>query len=397
LVALAPLLVLFLFVTASAYRDFDPAISGDYDAQVDYLRYIETHHSVPRADQGFAFYHPPVYYATSVALFEVVHPFVGAVTLTGAGRATATLAWLFEGLVAAAIVVRVGGNWLARVAATAVVWLLPGQVNVGTRLYPETSVGLGVALMLLGMASLHRRQRIGYAWLALGVPVAGLSKYSGLVAVAVVVPVALWAFRDRLHGLLTVLAPGAVLIAAFYGRNVVLFGTPTPLNADLFDLRSLGGLYAHYPPGFFTRLSLGRCAGAHSFYGSAWKWFWAVDCTPKPPWPDTISGGVLAAAIIASAVFVAGWVLACRRARRSPVWACTAAVPLAVLAAFLFYNARVPSGSTGLYLLVAIVPVAVAAGSLFGTVKGSRYQACGYAAMIGWAAIMAQASNILRR
>lgn len=143
--ALAPLLVLFLAVTASAYRDFDPAISGDYQAQLDYLRYIEQNRSVPRADQGFAFYHPPAYYASSVAVFEAVRPLAGSLTLTDAGRATATAAWALEGVVAVAVVAALGGSWLGMASAAAAVWLLPGQANVGSRLYPETMAGLGSA------------------------------------------------------------------------------------------------------------------------------------------------------------------------------------------------------------------------------------------------------------
>lgn len=270
--ALAPLLVLFLAVTASAYRDFDPTISGDYQAQLDYLRYIEQNRSVPRADQGFAFYHPPAYYASSVAVFEAVRPLAGSLTLTDAGRATATAAWALEGVVAAAVVAGLGGSWLGMASAAAAVWLLPGQANVGSRLYPETMAGLGVALLVLGLAQLHAKRRSGGVWLALGVPLAGLGKYSGLVAVGVVVPLTLWAFRSQLRRLAMAVAPGLALLVAFYGRNLVLFGTPTPLNADLFDLRAMGGLYARYPPGFFTRVSLGRCAGERSFYGSAWKW-----------------------------------------------------------------------------------------------------------------------------
>lgn len=393
LLALAPLLALFLAVTASAYRHFDPAISGDYDAQVEYLRYIEEHRSVPRADQGFAFYHPPVYYAASVAAFSLLRPVAPSLTLTDAGRATATLAWLLEGVVAAIIVARLGGAWLGMAAAAAVVWLLPGQANVGTRLYPETMAGLGVALLVLGVVNLHRKRPSGYLWLGVGIPIAGLSKYSGLVAVTVVGPLALWAFRDRWARVAGAMAPGSALVAAFYGRNIALFGTPTPLNADLFDLRSLGGLYEHYPPGFFTRLSIGRCAGERSFYGSAWKWLWAVDCTPKPPWSETLGGWVLVGAVVATVVLAGAWVLACLRARRDPVWLCVAAIPLAVLCGFLFYNVRVPSGSTGLYLLVAIVPVAVAGGLLLSRARRDRARVAGYVGLLGWAAIMAQASG----
>jgi len=395
LLAVVPLIALLLAVGVSAYRSFDPAISGDYAAHLDYLQYLEHHHSLPRADQGFEMYHPPGYYVVSVLVFDLVRPVHPSFTLTDAGRTVATTAWLLEGLVAAAIVARLGGNWLGIAAATAGTWLLPGQVNVGTRLYPETMAGLGVAILVLGLVSLDQDRRSGYVWLALGVPLAALAKYSGLVALAVALPLAIWTSRRSLRRLSLALTPGLLLVGVFYVRNILLFGTPTPLNADLFHLSSLGGMYAHYPPGFFVHFSLGRCAAAHSFYGSAWKWLWATDCGIKPPFRDQVGGWFFLGAVAATTLAIAGLVWAATRARRNVGWASVALIPAAVLAAFVYYNLRVPSGSSGLYLLVAIVPVAVGTGGLVaGHLAKDRSQIAGYAALLGWAALMAHASGV---
>ncbi len=395
LVAVVPLIALLLAVGVSAYRSFDPAISGDYAAHLDYLLYLEHHHSLPRADQGFEMYHPPVYYVVSVIAFELVRPVHRSFTLTDAGRIVATTAWFLEGLLAAAIVARLRGNWLGIATAAGGTWLLPGQANVATRLYPETMAGLGVALLVLGLVNLDQDRRSGYAWLAVGVPLAALAKYSGLVALAVALPLAIWTARRSLRQLLLALAPGLVLVVAFYARNVLLFGTPTPLNADLFHIDSLGGLYAHYPPGFFTHISLGRCAAAHSFYGSAWKWLWATDCGVKPPFRDRVGGWFFLAAVAATVLAVAGIVWAATRSRRSMGWASVALIPAGVLAAFVYYNLRVPSGSSGLYLLVAIVPVAVGTGGLATAwLVKDRSQIAGYLALLGWAAFMAHAAGV---
>ncbi len=387
--ALLPLALLLILVAVKAYRTFDPAISGDYDAQIDYLRWLQVHHWPPHADQGFAFYHPPLYYGASVITAKLA-----GLTLTDGGRAVATVAWILEGVVAAVIVIRLGGRWVGASAAAALVWLLPGQANVATRIYPETAAGLGVAVLLLAVVALRQGRRSGYVWLGIGAPLAGLSKFSGLLALVVVVPVLVWTHRDRLRPLVTALAPGGVLLAAFYGRNVALYGTPTPLNADLFHLDQLGGLYAHYPVGFFTRIALGRCAAKHSFYGSAWKWLWATDCGVKPPWRDTVGGWLLVVALLTSALVLASWLWAAGAGRSHLGWVCSAAIPALVLVGFVAYNARVPSGSSGLYLLVGIVPVAVAVGGLVSRLASRRYELVTYVGVVAWGVAIAHASGV---
>lgn len=386
--ALLPLGLLLGAVAVKASRAFDPAIAGDHEAHLAYLRFLQEHHRLPLAAQGFEMYHPPAYYVLSVLVANL------GLSLTDAARAVATGAWILEGLVAAVVVGRLGGRWVGAAAAAALVWLLPGQANVATRIYPETLVGLGVGVLVLGFVRLRQGDGHGYWWLALGVPLAALSKFSGLIALAVVLPAVVWTGRARLRPLVVALAPGLCLVAAFYGRNVVHYGTPTPLNADLFHLDRLGGLYARYPAGFFTRLSLGRCAAEHSFYGSAWKWLWATDCGVKPPWRDEVAGWLLVVALATTAAVAAAWLWAAGRGRRDLSWAVTAGVPAAVLLGFVAYNLRVPSGSSGLYLLVGIVPVAVAVGGLVSRVTPARAELAGYAGVLAWALVMAHASGV---
>lgn len=385
--ALLPLALLLVAVAVSAHAAFDPAIAGDHDAELEYLRYLDEHRRLPLATEGFAMYHPPAYYVISVAVSKLG---MGLVT---AARTVATVAWVLEGLVAGAIVRRLGGRGAGMAAAVALVWLLPGQANVATRIYMETTVGLGVGLALLGLVELHQGRRSGYWWLGIGVPLAGLSKFSGLVALAVILPALAWSQRARLRQLVAALAPGLALMAAFYGRNVVHFGTPAPLNADLFRLKDLGGLYAARPPGFFTRLALGPCAAEHSFYGSAWKWLWATDCSVKAPWRDTVTGWLLVVALLTTVVVAAAWCRAALAGRRDVPWLAVAGIPAAVFVAFVGYTLRVPSGSSGLYLLVALVPVAVALGGLVSGLP-QRLDRLAYAGVLAWGVAMAAASGV---
>lgn len=385
--ALAPLAILLVAVALSAHRAFDPAIAGDHQEELDYLRFIDERHRLPLATDGFSMYHPPAYYVLSVLVSKV------GLSLTVAARTVATCAWVLEGLVAAVIVRRLGGRTIGACAAAGLVWLLPGQANVATRIYMETTVGLGVGVALLGLVELREGRHSGYWWAGVGVPLAGLSKFSGLVALAVILPALVWMERSRLRRLAIALAPGAILMSLFYGRNVARYGTPTPLNADLFHLERLGGLYAARPAGFFTRLSLGRCAAERSFYGSAWKWLWATDCSVKPPWRDVVSGWLLVVALLTSVAVIGACAWAAFTGRRNLAWTVAVAVPAAVLAAFVGYTLRVPSGSSGLYLLVALVPIAVALGGFVSRLP-PRYDLVAYAGTLSWAVALAAASGV---
>jgi hypothetical protein len=404
LAALLPLLLTVALVILAVYRRYD-GTGFDYPGHLDYLRYVDFSASLPLATQGWQFYHPPAYYLISSLVFESAHRLGWLGSLTAAGRAVATAAWLLQGIVAAAAVRVVGGSWVGMAAAAALAWLLPGQSIMGSMIYMETMTGLGEGLLILGILAWSRGSRWGLACVAVGFPLACLSKFSGLAGAAAAVPILLWVGRARLRATLLALLPGTVLAGAFYVRNVVVLHAPTPLNAEIFQLRAWDPVRWGSSTAFFTRFDQGlpqvralgtTCAAYDSFLGGVWKWFWATDCMALP-WPDQVRGALLAGAALATvAVLLAlAWVVL--RSTREPALLVLAAVPAAVFVAFTWYVIRVPSATTdkGVYLLNAIVPVGVALGLLTSRLT-SRWPLAiaAYLVVLAWGADMAHASGV---
>lgn len=403
--ALLPLAITLTAVVLAVYGRYD-GTGFDYDGHLDYLRYVDFSGSFPLADRGWQFYHPPAYYAISALTFEVAHRAGWLGSLTDAGRIVATAAWILEGVVAAVAVRVACGNWVGVAAAAALVWLLPGQSIMGSIIYMETMTGLGEGLLVLGIVAWSRGHSWGAGCVAIGFPLASLSKFSGLVAAAAAVPVLLWANRKRVRATLLTLLPGAIVVGTFYFRNLLAFRTPAPLNAELFHLRDWNpfGQWGN-PPGFFARFDQGLpqvprmgtpCAAYDSFWGGAWKWFWATDCLPLP-WRNQVRGWLLVGALVASVVALIALVWILGRSKREPALAVLAVVPAVVFIAFVFYVIRVPSWTAdkGVYLLNAIVPVAVALGLLVARMTSRVPLAIGaYVMVLAWGTDMAHASGV---
>ncbi len=394
---LLPLAALFIAVVATVYARFAPSAGLDYQGNLNYLRYLDFTARIPLATRGWQMYHPPLFHATSALLFEALHRPGGTLTLTDAGRWVATAAWGLEGVAAIAAVRAWNGSWLGASAAAAIVWLLPGQAMVGGMVYNETLTGLGVAIIVLGLALWQRSPGWSVALLALGIPVAALSKYSGLAAVAAAALFIIWQVRHRLRPALLALIPGAVLVAAFYARNLIALGTPLPLNAVIFDLQSWDPVGWGHPAGFFTRIDLGVCAAKVSFWGGFWKWFFGSDCLPLPPWRGTLSPLLLAAGMLVTVVLLAAFAWLVIDGRADPARLVLVAIPVVVFVAFVLYILRVPSATTdkGVYTLAAIVPAATAVG-LFSSrwVRGRPASAAAYLAILAWGVVMAHATGL---
>jgi hypothetical protein len=403
--ALIPIALLLAAVIVAVYRRYD-GTGFDYDGHLDYLRAIDFSGSLPLANRGWQFYHPPAYYVISVITFEVAHRLSWMGSLTDAGRAVATGAWVLEGLLAAIAVRVAGGNWVGWAAAAALVWMLPGQSIMGSMIYMETMTGLGEGLLVLGILAWDRGHWWGLVCIGIGLPLAALAKYSGLAAVAAAVAVLLWVSRRRLRPVLLALAPGSAVAGAFYLRNLIFFHTPTPLNSELFGLKQWDPIRPWgVPAGFFTRFDqglahstqyTGPCAAYDSFWGGVWKWFWATDCVILP-WRSDVRGWLLVGAVIATAVVVVALAWAISRTRHDPAVLVLAAVPLVVFAFFLYYTIRVPSATAdkGVYLLNAVVPVGVAVGLLISRiVPRAPAGLIAYAVVLGWCIDMAHASGL---
>jgi len=392
---LLPLVALLAFLIWHLYQRVDPTQGLDYQGHLDYLRYIDLTASLPLASQGWEMYHPPAYWALAIAIFEVIHRLGAGLSLTDAGQALATAAWVLEGMVAAIVVRVLGGNWIGAAAAAALTWLLIGQSIVGTALYNETITGLGVGTLILGGAMCYQRKRGALVVLAIGFALAILSKYSGLLAAVVAVPIIVWLTRDRLKPTLIALLPGGVLGALFYGRNVLYYGTPVPSNIDLFKLQTFDSLGWGHPAGYFTTLSPGFCAAPHSFWMGLWKWLWATDCLPIAPWRNVVEEKLLAVALATTVVIAVALVWASIRSRSDPRLLMLPASALVVVAGVIAYNIKWPaiSNDKGLYLLAAIVPVAVAIGLLADRLTRRRLAAVlAYGAILGWSGFMVHAA-----
>ncbi|HEV2952565.1 MAG TPA: hypothetical protein VG015_00555, partial [Candidatus Dormibacteraeota bacterium] len=322
------------------------------------------------------------------------------ITLTQAGRDVSGLAWLLEGWVAIAIAGALGARWPSRAATAAVVWLLPAQAMVGSMVYNETVTDLGVGLVVLGVTLWARNQSWGLVWLGLGLPLAGLAKYSGLDALVIAVPLAIAVRPDRWTLTVLALLPGGALTAAYYIRNLIALGTPLPLNADIFDLKNWDPIRWGHPSGYFTNLSLAGCAAPDSFVGGFWKWFWGIDCSfqnlPSGPWSEQLPAWLVVVGGATSLFVLAATVLAVIGVRREPATILLTAIPMLTMIAFIYFNLRVPSATTdkGLYLLPALIPMAVAAGLLLDRLTPGSWVRLGYAAVMTWAMAMAAVSGV---
>jgi hypothetical protein len=393
----SPFALLLIGVIATVYGRLDPTLGFDYRHHLDYARYLDFTARIPLATRGWQMYHPPAYYAATALLFEALHRLGGTLTLTDAGRWLATAAWIVEGGIAGLAVKAWRGSWLGTAAAAAIVWLLPGQSMMGAMIYNETFTGLGVGIIVLGVALWPHSARWGLALIAVGVPVAALSKYSGLAAAAAAIVVVLWRGRRRPWPVLAALAPGVLMIGVFYWHNLHRLGTPFPLNSIIFHLQAWDPLGWGHPAGYFTRVDLTACAAPVSFIGGFWKWFFATDCYKVAPWPSTMSPLMLAGALLLSAVLVVAlaWLVINWRADVSRLL--LVAIPVAVLGAFLLYVIRIPSATTdkGVYTLSAIVPLAVAAGIFISYfVRRRPAMVLAYAGLLGWSVVMANASGL---
>lgn len=392
-----PLLGLLVGVIATVYAQFDGTHGFDYGGHLDYVRYLDFTARIPLANRGWQMYHPPLYYASTALLFEALHRLGASLTITDAGRWLATAAWVAQGALAAAAVRVWRGSWLGAAVAAAVVWLLPGQSMMGSMIYNETFTGLGVAIIVLGIALWGRSWGWALGLLAIGIPMAALSKYSGLAAAAGAIVFVGWQLRRRAWPALAALLPGLLAVGIFYWHNWHRLGTPLPLNSTLFNLKSWDPLRWGHPAGFYTRVDLQACAAPVSFIGGFWKWFFALDCFKLAPWRSTMDPLLLAAALLLTLVAIAAvaWLLIDWKTDLSRL--ILAAVPAAVLVAFVLYVIRVPSATTdkGVYALTIVAPLAVAIGILCSRwVKSTAASVAVYALLVGWSMVMAHASGL---
>ena len=367
-----------------------PVTTG-FDAR-NHLAYVELlrrEQRVPRPDEGWSTYHPPLYYAAVAGLQELfgatsrAERIATKVPSFAAGLGTV---WVSFGLARALLPMR------PELVAVAVLFAGVLPLNVYASAYvsnePLHAFLFGVSMLLCVRALLRARVRLRDAALVgCGVGLALLAKVTALLLATVagffllVRNTVVEGVRPtRIAGLAAAyVAPIAVLCGWFYARSMQLYGTPIAGNWNLPGMLWWSQPGFHTPAyylGFGESLRRPVFSGFHSFADAIYSSFWgdgwiagrASAAFPTEIWNwDLVAIGYWLAL---PATVVLGWGLArsvrlafapeegARRAAWSFLLALEAVVAFAMIALTLdlpyFGQAKAP------YLLGLVAPLAVA-------------------------------------
>jgi hypothetical protein len=358
-----------------------------YDApgHLEYIDYIQQHHSLPFADQGWSMHHPPLYHLALARALGVT----GLSTRDPAGIAVIRSVNLLLGIANLALVLAAlrlifpdqPRQWVAGFLFAA---LLPA--NLYLHQYPTNeilmaalaSASIYVALRLIRRPGAPLRE---YAWLGVILGAAMLAKLTALLVVAVVLATLIGravAARGadgagpRLGAIgLTVLVCLS-LSGWYYALVWKRFGKPFVAAWD-----PVSTFRWWQDPGYRTvqhYLSFGEWLRHPIFdigtaiWGGYWATLWgdglcggAPSAQVRPPWSyDLMAAGYLLAIAPAIAIGV-GFVAAVVRTvrERDPAWLLLLGMSLATLAAMLSLTLEVPSYSVvkGFFGLPALIPL----------------------------------------
>ena len=233
----AAALMLGVLLRISMATTFDVRRGFDFGGHWAIYNYILTHHALAPLTLSAPSYHPPLYYLVAAAAAKV-------------GFGLGALGWLAASLgVGRLIVLWVGlERWLpesrlARVVALFTAAVIPAGLQIDGMVSNETLSTLFCALAIVAAPAAVEGARAGrvrpFAWLALWLGLALITKYSAMVLVlALIVALALdlgrgsepwWsALRVRWKPF----AIGAAIVVAlsgwFYVRNQILYGLAAP-------------------------------------------------------------------------------------------------------------------------------------------------------------------------
>jgi hypothetical protein len=388
-IALALVHVGWLGLFATKFASLPVTTGFDATNHLAYVALLRREGRVPRPDEGWSTYHPPLYYATVAGLQQVfggtsrADQIATKVPSFAAGLGTI---WVSFGLARALLPLR------PELAAVAVLFagVLPLGVYMSAYVSNEPlhAFLFGASLLLCVRALLRARVRLrDAARVGIGVGLALLAKVTALLlaAVAGFFLLARSASAEgvrpaRLLGISAAYtAPIAALSGWFHARNVQLYGTPIAGNWDLPGMTWWSQPGFHTPGyylGFGESLRRPVLAGFHSFGDAIYSSFWGdgwIAGRASARFPTEIWNWDFAAIgywLALPATLVLGWGVArsvrlafapeegARRAAWSFLLALEAAVAFAMIALTLelpyFGQAKAP------YLLGLVAPLAVA-------------------------------------
>ena len=357
----------------------DPRVGFDAGAHLDYVRFILERHRLPLADDGWAMYHPPLYYAAAAAIVALFGESGAALRALNAAGALVQCAALFG-----ALRILFPAHPTRVFAGFALGAFVPMQLYLAQYVTNEVWAAALVSCALWQeLRILDGRAAGPRSHLALGalLGAAALTKFSALIAAAVLL--AVLAGRLVLRGeraprpwLESVGCVALALLAVagwHYARVTAHFGSPLVGNWD-----AVAGPSWWQDPGYHTLgdyLRFGEslthpvfsaCNGcADGIYSTLWGDGLVggmVSSADAPPWRwDLIAAGYWLALVPSLAVAV-GFALALVRLVRTPSAEGWLLVGLAGATAFalLALSLRLPfyAQCKAFYGLSALVPFA---------------------------------------
>jgi hypothetical protein len=356
----------------------------DLGGHLQYLRMVLEQGHLPLANEGWATYHPPLYYLALAGFLRLT----GHATVTGAEVAIHVFGWLVGLLQIGGVLVGLRALFADRFAPVAtgvfVAVCLPMRIYISNYVSNEAMLAallsVATAYALRGYARADRSARFVLTLGAL-LGLALLTKVTALVVVVVLLAVEggrLLADRERSAGrwLLRLggLAGPVVLLAGWHYLRVFRhFGRAFGATWS----GELGFDWA-MDPGYATAewvFAAGRSlvtpwfAATHSWPDGVYSTLWGdalgggtAHAGLLPPWNLGLAAAGFALALLPSGLLLAGTAAALRRwlARQQAGWATVLAVAGALGAALLAINLKLPfyGVAKAFYVLGALLPLA---------------------------------------
>lgn len=358
-----------------------------YDAwgHVAYVLFLDLFRGLPWPDQGWSYFHPPLYYAIGWLLAQARDT---DVLVRGLALVSSAASLLVAALAA----------WLTRRAAPERPWLapfafgavafLPAHLILCPMPNNELLRTLLAAASLCVFVANERREKPRLAMDAAAGALAGLAlltKFSGVLPVLTAgVSLLLRAALERRSFPRAVLRAsviaGVALVVAlpYYQRNLATFGTPFQLSRDYPLVARVEGKqqpgsrsladFLRLPPRLFLDPSPQAPHMLRSVWGTVYADVWAdvfrESDEERAIRADPTAGPMAALGLLPTALFFAGAWLALRdvrRGRRRAVYLPLLVHGVAVLAAFSVFAWRVPiwSALKSSYLLGLSLPFGV--------------------------------------
>ena len=339
--------VLWVALSVNNLLRLPPVVGFDASAHFEYLRFLEIHHRLPLASDGWEMYQPPLYYVATALLVSAGR----SAGWTDAPAAIPKMLSMIGGLAQIVLVWCVLGLLFPESRRTRLAGLILAAampMNLYMSQYPSNemvSVALVTAGLVLALRILRHDATTWRACAALGV-VLGLGMLAKHTAfLAVVVVVAVLAGRIILGGVrrwrlwltrVGVTAAAVLLVAGWYSlRNVIHFGNPLVGNWD-----PASGNVWWQDPGVGTSANytrFGRCL-TEPFYSSLYSY---ADGVFSTVWGDGMCAG------IPDVAFRAPWHYDLMAAGYTLAWLPTVLIAIGLIAAVVGWVRR-PTASWAL-------------------------------------------------